>query len=137
MSKKTFLGIALVSLIVSACNDNKKQEQDLMSQVIKLHDEVMAKDEAAVKNKMVLDSLVKTIKPGASRDSATTCISKLNVADKTMEFWMHQFTADNTGKSHDEIMKYLADQKKKLMEVDNQITAAVNQSNTYIAIYKK
>lgn len=134
--KNKIIALAITGMAFSACSDNKKQEQDLLNQVIKLHDEVMAKDEQAVKNKMQLDSLIKTNRV-TNKDSATVVVNNLSNADKAMEDWMHQFTADNSGKPHDEVMRYLNDQKKKLIAVDSQVNQAVNQSNTYISTLKK
>jgi DNA-binding HxlR family transcriptional regulator len=137
MIRNKILGLALAGLTLMACNDNKKQEQDLMNQVIKLHDEVMSKDAAVMHNKMLLDSLVKTKQVPDVNQSVTQLSNDLNNADKAMENWMHQFSADNEGKSHEQIISYLTDQKNKLQGVDQQITTAVSASNVYLSNLKK
>jgi hypothetical protein len=123
-------------LLLSACTDTKKQEKDALNDVIKVHDEAMAKSEQAIENKMLLDSLVKS---NSTIDTAQSrrITNNLTTADKAMEDWMHQFNADYTGKAHEEIMQYLADQKKKVTEVNNHLTTAVNESNQFISTQKK
>ncbi|CAM3753251.1 hypothetical protein MUGA111182_07390 [Mucilaginibacter galii] len=132
------LSIALMAsaFLLSACTDTKKQEKDALNEVIKVHDEAMAKSEQAIKNKMLLDSMGKANTPLQKTD-INTIISNLTTTDKAMEDWMHQFNADYTGKTHEEVMQYLADQKKKVRQVNNQLAAAVNQSNQFIAIHQK
>ena len=123
-------------LLLSACTDTKKQEKDALNEVIKVHDEAMAKSEQAIENKMFLDSLVKSSKTIDTAQSRKIS-SNLTTADKAMEDWMHQFNADYTGKAHEEIIQYLADQKKKVTEVNNRLTTAVSESKQFIASQKK
>jgi len=134
LAKLTMI-VATTVMILSACTDTKKQEKDALNEVIKIHDEAMANSEKAMKNKMLLDSLTKT----ATIDTikAPAVIKDLSTADKAMEDWMHQFNADYTGKAHEEIMQYLADQKKKVSQVNNQLNTAVSQSNKFLATNKK
>jgi hypothetical protein len=133
---KLIMAVAASVSILSACTDTKKQEKDALNEVIKVHDEAMAKSEEAIKNKMLLDSLTKV---SALKDTtkATVVINNLSTADKAMEDWMHQFNADYTGKAHEEIMQYLADQKKKVVQVNNHLSAVVSQSNQFLATQKK
>src|SRR4051812_37551462 len=118
LAKLTMI-VATTVMILSACTDTKKQEKDALNEVIKIHDEAMANSEKAMKNKMLLDSLTKTATIDTIKASAV--IKDLSTADKAMEDWMHQFNADYTGKAHEEIMQYLADQKKKVSQVNNQL----------------
>lgn len=128
--------IACFGLLLSACTDTKKQEKDLLKEVIEIHDEAMAKSEQAIKSKMQLDSMAKSDN-SLEQPEINKVINDLTTADKGMEDWMHQFNADNTGKSHEEIMQYLADQKKKVAQVNNQLSTAVSQSTQYISTHKK
>lgn len=132
-----FYRIAAVAvLLLSACTDTKQQEKDALNEVIKVHDDAMAKSEKAMKNKMLLDSLTKT---SALKDTANVAsiLSNLSTADKAMEDWMHQFNVDYTGKAHEEVMQYLADQQKKVVQVNNRLTTAVSQSDQFLATNKR
>jgi len=130
--KRIFLAILAVSTLYS-CKDDTQKEKDLLNDILKVHDKVMSSDEALMKNKMKLDTLLKhnvdTIQVRALDD-------KLSAADAAMENWMSKFQPDMTGKSHDEVMKYYDNQKKQVMAIDSQISAAVKESNTYLSTSK-
>ncbi|AYL95972.1 hypothetical protein [Mucilaginibacter celer] len=129
--KKLYLAL-LAGIALSACNDTKKQEKDLLNQVIAVHDKVMASDEQLMKNKMLLDSLVKHASPAVNMDTAKAYIKQIDDADNAMSDWMHNFDAENKGKTHQEIMTYLEDQKKLIVKIDTQIASAVAGSTKYI-----
>ena len=136
MNFRTLALMAASLIMLSACKDTKKQEKDALNDVIKIHDEAMAKDEQAVKNKMLLDSLFKD-KVITDTLQGRATLKALTEADQGMENWMHQFNADYTGESHEEIMKYLNDQKKQVNQMNQRLTDAVNQSNQVLTTYKK
>lgn len=122
------MGVALLL----GCTDTKKQEKDLLNQVIAVHDKVMANDEQLMKNKMLLDSLVKNNAPNINKDTAKVYLKLVDDADNAMSDWMHKFDAENKGKSHQEIMDYLEAQKKLISKIDTQINVAVTGSTKYI-----
>jgi hypothetical protein len=114
--KKLFTAIS-ISVLLYSCADTKKQEKDLFDQVIKVHDQVMGKEELIMTNKMQLDTIVKK-KPQLT-EQATLHSKALDSADTRMENWMHNFDAENKGKSHEEIMTYLTGQKKQIDTIDS------------------
>jgi hypothetical protein len=94
----------------------------------------MGNDEALMKNKMHLDSLLKLpAKDTAEKVNIKAIDTKLLAAEEAMETWMQKFQPDMTGKSHEEIMNYYNGQKKQIMSVDSQINAAITESNKYLA----
>jgi len=116
------------------CADTKKQEKLLLDSVIAIHDKVMSSDEQLMKNKMLLDSLIKN----NPNDSTKVYLKQVDDADNAMSDWMHKFDAENKGKSHQQIIDYLTDQKKKITVIDSQINIAVSSSNKYLnTIIKK
>ncbi|SEM58584.1 hypothetical protein SAMN05192574_10178 [Mucilaginibacter gossypiicola] len=129
--KKHLLAAAGITLLLG-CTDTKKQEKDLLNQVIAVHDKVMANDEQLMKNKMLLDSLVKNNAPNINIDTAKVYLKQVDDADSVMSDWMHKFDAENKGKSHQEIMDYLETQKKLISKIDTQINVAVTASTKYI-----
>ncbi|MDT3405677.1 hypothetical protein [Mucilaginibacter terrae] len=128
----TLLGL---SLLLSACSDYKTEEKDAMNEVIKVHDEAMEKSEKVVHNNILLDSLIKTKAVDSVQASAVT--KNLSAADKAMEDWMHQFEVERDGKSHEQVMQYMANQKKQISTVNQQLDAAIKQSNQFISTLKK
>ena len=133
---KLYAIIAAAFLLLTACTDSKKQEKDALEQVIKIHDEAMAKSEQVIKDKMLLDSLAKA-NSNLKNTDINKVVSDLSTADAAMEDWMHQFNADNTGKSHEQIMQYLNDQHKKVTDVNDRLKSAIEQSEQFISTHKK
>jgi len=137
---KIFLVILFASIIFLGCSEkkvpDKDQEKTLFDEVIKVHDDVMGADEHLMKNKMLLDSMVKHNSTADVKDSVYTYLGKLNLADSAMSSWMHKFDAENTGKSHEQIMSYLSDQKKQIEGVKTQINGALAVSDKYLAKWK-
>jgi succinate dehydrogenase flavin-adding protein (antitoxin of CptAB toxin-antitoxin module) len=129
---KKYLFIALGATLILGCTDTKKQEKDLLNQVIAVHDKVMANDEQLMKNKMLLDSLVKHNAPSINKDTAQLYLKLVDDADNAMSDWMHKFDAETKGKSHQEIMDYFEAQKKLISKIDTQINVAVTGSTKYI-----
>ncbi|MGN8069932.1 hypothetical protein [Mucilaginibacter sp. SG564] len=129
---KKFSLITLTALALWGCGDGKKQEKLLLDSVIATHDKVMASDEQLMKNKMILDSIIKNAPTTVNIDSAKAYLKLVDDADDAMSDWMHKFDAENKGKSHQEIIDYLTDQKKKITIIDSQINMAVTSSNKYL-----
>jgi uncharacterized protein involved in high-affinity Fe2+ transport len=127
--KKIIVALFL-SFIIFSCTDTKKQEKDLLNEVIKVHDVVMSKDQLIMINKMQVDTLIKQ-KPEITAE-ATQHSKALEDADTNMENWMHNFDAENKGKSHEEIMTYLADQKKKIDAIDSSFNFTVAAASKFI-----
>jgi len=131
--------ILVASFIFTACSDNKKQEKELLSNILKVHDKLMGKDEALMKNKMALDSLLKLpAKDTAEKTNMKAIELKLTAAEEAMEIWMQKFDPDVINKeSHDEVIKYYDDQKKKIMSVDSLMNTAVDESTKYLSSRSK
>jgi hypothetical protein len=133
---KKIIIIALTVLIFSACADKKAQEKAVLDSVMQIHEKVMGADEQLMKNKMLLDSAGKINSAKEIKDSVFMYLSKINVTDNIMGEWMHKFDPDHTGKSHEETMTYLEDQKKQIISIDSQLNSVVNQSGKYLSTIK-
>lgn len=134
---KKYILAVLSAAALMGCGDAKKQEKLLLDSVIAIHDKVMASDEHLMKNKMILDSLIKHDSTTINKDSAKVYLKLVDDADNAMSDWMHKFDAENKGKSHQEIIDYLTDQQKKITIIDSQINIAVNSSNKYLSTTTK
>jgi len=130
--------VLLASLVFVACSDDKKQEKELLNNILKVHDKLMGKDEALMKNKMTLDSLLKLpAKDTAEKTNMKAIELKLTAAEEAMETWMQKFEPDVTNKSHDDVVKYYNEQKKGIMRVDSLMNAAVTESTKYLSSRSK
>ncbi len=139
--KKVWLA-AFTCLTVAACNNDKADEKKLMDDILATHDKVMAAEDKAMTNKIVIDSLLKA-NLFAAPDSAVqkagfkTQSANLSAADEAMENWMHKFDPGYKGKSHDDVMAYLNEQKKQIMQIDSQLNISIAQSSQVLSKYKK
>ena len=129
--KKMILPI-IAAFVISGCADNKAQEKAALDSVLAIHEKVMGSDESLLKNKTILDSLLKKDTTAILKDSVTRHLSEVINADSAMDNWMHNFDADMTGKLPVERMIYLRSQKKQITKVDSQINAALAASDRYL-----
>jgi hypothetical protein len=134
---KRILVIAIAVCTIYSCKDNTRQENDLRDEILKIHDKIMSKDEVLMKSKDRMDSLLKTaLKDTAEKTNIKGIDLRLTAAGEAMENWMNKFQLDMTGKSHDEVMKYFAEQKKLVTSIDSQVNVAIKESNQYISTHK-
>jgi len=134
---KKYIGAILTATILFGCADSHNQEKSLLDSVIAVHDKVMANDEHLMKNKMLLDSLLKHQSVPNVKWPGSDLLSSINNADSAMNDWMHKFDVENKGKSHQEIIDYLGKQKKKIIAIDSQINVAISESDKYLIQHKK
>lgn len=137
---KKIIYLLLFPLILTACDseaDNKAQERKLFDEVISIHNEVMNYEGMILENKAKLDTLTKTLKDKSLQDSVLTLSENLQQADAAMSEWMHQFEPDYSQKPHNEAMKYLADQKASITQVDSLTKKAIKASWQFLSNHKQ
>lgn len=139
--KKTIIAV-LIGMALFGCTDEKKQEKALLDSIIATHDKVMSKDDQLMKNKMKLDTLLKTkLTNTADTAEVKKQLMGLNIqltqAEDAMENWMQKFDPDQKGKSHQQKMDYLSAQKTQVNGVDSAINAAINASANYLHTLKQ
>lgn len=139
--------IAALLLVFAACKDNKTDEKKLEGEVMEMHEKVMAKGETAMQNKMKLDTLVlkkdsvKKAFPSLDTSEANKTMrslsSRIVKTDDAMSDWMHQYNPDFAGKPHQEVMDYLAQQKKIVGQINAEYNSVIRASNQYLLKFKK
>lgn len=143
---KNKLLVAAALLLFAACKDPKKEEKTLESQVMAIHEKVMAEGETALKNKMELDTLIQkdslkralpTLDTSAESKTRRSLSAEIVKADDAMSDWMHNYNPDFRGKSHEEIVRYLDEQKKIVNQINAQYNSVIHTSNQYLLKYKK
>lgn len=102
-----------------------------MTDVMKVHEKVMEVDGQVINNRMKLDTIIGKEKKPVT-DSAVILNKKLSAAEDAMEDWMHKFDYEQKGKSDDEVITYMNEQKKKIMAIDSLLNNAVAESNVYL-----
>jgi len=142
MIKKTFILFAFIIVALAACTDEKATEKELLDEVIRIHDEVMGKEEYLMRNKMKIDTI---LMPGPLNEKYTVeekatigaVRFKLMAADEAMSKWMQGFDPELKGKSHEEKIKYYTEQKEAVMRIDSTFTAVIEGSDKYLKELKK
>jgi len=132
--KKPFLFACSGAILFCSCAHPKENQKELLSDILKSHEQVMTDDEKVQACKMELDTLLKQ-KP-ALKDQIVFISSELSAADSSMEDWMHKFKPDNISKPADEAVNYLTEQKKQLSKVDAQLYNAADKAGKFISQHK-
>jgi hypothetical protein len=135
--KKILVAAAVICLAFNACKDPKAEEKVVLNDVIKIHDNVMGYEDQLMHNKMKLDTLLIQAKNDEAKASINQLTAKLARADAAMSDWMQNFDATQKGKTHEQIMAYLADQKKQVLTVDSIMKGAVKESTEYLKPFEK
>jgi hypothetical protein len=135
--KRILLAATFACLALNACKDPKAEEKVVLDDVIKIHDNVMGYEDQLMHNKMKLDTLLKEAKNNEAKAKITQLSGKLVRADAAMSDWMQNFNPAQKGKTHEQIMSYLADQKKQVKAVDSVMISAVKESTEYLKPFEK
>jgi hypothetical protein len=128
---KKILLILLSCSILCACSDKKAEKSAIMKDVMNVHEKVMEVDGQVIANRMKLDTLIRT-NAITAKDTAVMLSKKLSTAEDAMEDWMHKFDYEQKGKSDADVITYMNDQKKLIMQIDSQLNVAVTESNLYL-----
>lgn len=144
---KKLLFVFVLMAVFAGCKDVKKEEKTLENQVMDLHEKVMADGETAMQSKMKFDTLIlkkdsiKTIYPTLDTSAENKTMRNLSrqivKADDNMSDWMHNYNPDFTGKTHQQILDYLEQQKKEVAEINAQYKTVIQASNQYLLKFKK
>jgi hypothetical protein len=119
--------------LFTACKEAKKEEKEMQQQVLDVHEKVMNDDEAAMHNKMKLDTLMhKMDSLKTDKQEAVKLSTELTKASDAMSNWMSNFNPDYSGKNHDDIMKYLEGQREQVKQVDSMLINATKASSDYL-----
>jgi hypothetical protein len=121
----------LTAFALFGCSNKKAEKSAVMDQVMKVHEKVMEVDGQVIANRMKLDTLLKD-NTLAAKDTALQLNKKLTAAEDAMEDWMHKFDYEQKGKSDEEVITYMNNQKKLIMAIDSQLNIAVTESNLYL-----
>ncbi|MGN7990573.1 hypothetical protein ACTJKC_24765 [Pedobacter sp. 22226] len=137
-----FIFSYLLAIIVSCLWFSCKQEQDyktLRSEVVARHDKVMNDADLANGQKMVLDSIYRSVKSSGNKSDVLVdsvalieVIGGIEKANNQMESWMNHFDPDISGKSEAEAIDYFKVELKKINNLDRQFKAAIVRSDRYL-----
>lgn len=136
MKKFIIIQLGLTLLFFAAC----KTELDanaVKKEVLNIHDKLMMDGEKVVKNRIKLDSILKSGKIKSAEDSLkmANLINQLNKADERMMDWMHFFKDDFKGKNEQENMAYYKLQMIKVRAIEDQYIQVTKVSDSVLKNY--
>ena len=136
MKKFKIIQLGLMLLFFAAC----KTEPDanaVKKEVLNIHDKLMMDGEKVVKNRIKLDSILKSGKIKSLEDSLkmANLINQLNKADESMMDWMHFFKDDFRGKNEQENMAYYKLQMIKVRAIEDQYIQVTKVSDSVLKNY--
>ncbi|TCD00588.1 hypothetical protein EZ449_20280 [Pedobacter frigidisoli] len=136
MKKLITFGFCLSVILLGSC----KSEPDVKAvkkEVLNIHDKLMMDGEKVVKNKMKLDSVLKSDKIKSAEDSIKLAdlIVRLNKADENMMDWMHFFKDDFKGKSEQEDLDYYKSEMVKIRAVEDGYIKVTRESDSVLKVY--
>ena len=142
ISINTCIGLFLAVLVFAGCGNKaeqqQKQQEDLAKEVLAIHDEVMPRSEELVKLRKQLKDKVNVWAADAGADhgaqirEATAHIDSLTAADKSMMDWMHNYNGAQGLYEHEDIIKYLTEEKAKISEVRDNTEAAIAAARKFL-----
>ncbi|WP_316829376.1 hypothetical protein [Pedobacter aquatilis] len=136
IKKTAILGLSITAGFITSC----KTEPDsaaVKREVLNIHDKLMIDGEKVVKNRIKLDSLLKSgyIKLPEDSLKLTDLISSLNKADENMMDWMLFFKDDFKGKTEQEDLDYYKSEMIKIRAVEDAYIKVTRASDSVLKIY--
>ncbi|MCS6981576.1 MAG: hypothetical protein NZM65_05195 [Flavobacteriales bacterium] len=128
----------MIFFIPWACGPSKREkEEQLRREVMSIHDEVMPRTEDLYrlrkKIQAVLDSLdTLPLTDTLLRHKARQLILMLRSADDSMMHWMHNYNGGAGLYDHMELMKYLNEEKQKILGVRQAIQEAIDSAQAFL-----
>lgn len=134
----SFLIVSILAML-TACNSDKKAQQEMFDEVMSIHDEVMpkmgslkslAKQLNAKADSLALDSLTDN---GTQIDEMKKLARDLKEANESMMEWMRQFEQVEEGTPHGEVIQYLSEQRKQIRKVRDDMLESEDSAKKYLA----
>ncbi len=138
MKQVQVLLLSLVTLLMVACNEGgdkaaaqAEAQQALRDEVMAIHDEVMPRMGEIHRHSRDLNGVMETTNdlPESFYDEVELALEELDEADEEMMEWMSEFEEPHLlrekGEPHDAIMKYLAKEKVRIEQVQEEMNSSI------------
>lgn len=135
---KKYTLITFMLLAVFACDQNKKEQEQLHKEVMDVHDEVMPEMGALRKLSKGIQSRLDSLESNDEKiDSKLKrkmqeATKNLEKAHESMMEWMRQFEQIKEGTPHGEVLKCLKEQKQLIEKVRDDMLAAKKDGEYYM-----
>ena len=130
--KKALVLISFFALLIACGHDPKKEEHALNETVMALHDSTMAQMETLMSMQEQIKKAMQT--DSSQKPKADSLVYALGAADNAMMDWMSDFDAKyiDAGHTHEEVMKYLEEQKKAIVQVKEQTDLSIKNAKMFV-----
>jgi len=129
-------GFCLSVILLVSCK-TEPDSNAVKKEVLNIHDKLMMDGEKVVKNKMKLDSVLKSDKVKSAEDSVKIAdlIGRLDKANENMMDWMHFFKDDFKGKTELEDLNYYKSEMVKIRAVEDGYIKVTRESDSVLKVY--
>ena len=130
--------IMLVALLflVSGCNTEKKEQEELFLQLMQVHDEVVPQmgKLKSLSKKLVLraDSLIADTTAIQDVETMRRIAEQLKDANEGMMEWMRNFKQLEEGTPHGEVINYLLEQQQQIQKVRDDMINSKSEAEKYL-----
>jgi len=126
---KRFFLVLLLPLALLACNS---ETENLRSEVMAIHDEVMPKMDDIMKEKSRLSALMSETEDSLKIIRIRTAMSELEAADEGMMQWMRQFKPEEFENDEDALIQYYQEEMVRIKEVKTNMLNALENSKSVV-----
>ena len=132
-----YLALLFFSLsFLVGCQQKGENPAALQKEVIAIHDEVMPKMDAIMKQQRKLRDLTadsSQLIPSDELILVNNLIADLEMASDDMMNWMRNYDSQMEGMSEAEKIRYLNQQKHAIQQVKQDMLSAISAAETYLA----
>ncbi len=127
-----YIGILGCFLLIISCKSNENKVQDLHTEVMEIHDEVMPKMTNLHSSRKELEI---ALKQGADSTKVFELLEKVDAADEGMMVWMDEFDMPDSTVDEAIVLDYLQSEKVRILKVKSDIENCVASVSEFAAKY--
>jgi len=126
--KKLIILLACTSIIFSNCTSNDNIQQELVREIMVVHDEVMPKMDDIHQTQKQLRAERTAVTNEATQKQIDDHILSLEQAGESMMDWMAnlKLPSEKDTRTHEEIMAYLAKEKIEIQHVSDDMNGSIS-----------
>jgi len=131
------LAFFAIILLLNACT-TEADSKAVRNEILNIHDKLMMDGEKVIRNRIKLDSVLKSDTIKAINDSVKIAdlVGRLNAADEKMMDWMHLFKKDFKGKNEQENLEYYKSEMIRIRDVEDSYIKVTRESDSVLKVYK-
>jgi hypothetical protein len=121
----------MFAILMISCESKEKEVEELKSETIAIHDEVMPKMDVIMKLKKSLKSKYESAAE-SEKEKIQEMIMSLEDSDEAMMNWMRNYDPQMEDMSNAEKIAYLKNQKSSITQVSKQMKSSISEAEKYL-----